>query len=530
MKRIVIAIVIVFVLLISIVISVVIHNIRDRHSGYELDLSLPQKISEESERQLKIGLAKVPITPKVEDTWIDADSNARYEPSKGDSFVDNNGNGEFDAYWLAGFQNNRPAAGIHDDIWARTVIWDNGDLCIALVSIDAIGLFHDDVIEVRKMVAEKKLGIDHVIIAATHSHEVPDLMGLWGPKIYKSGVNDDYLEFVKQQMVLSIATAFENRKPALIKLSRIDSSASDLVRDSRPPQIMDDALHLMQFCDVQSKLPFGILINWGNHPETLGSKNLLITSDFCHYWLKGIEEGIIYENDVKRYGIAGTAIFVNGAIGGLMTSLGCNIYDPWLDISFKEASMEKARAQGYRLADLVLDQIESGEWEIIKNPIMQLRVKTFLFKLENTNFKIGGALGIFHRGFIKFNYLRSEVNLLTIGPAWILTIPGEINPEIVNGGIEVPDGADFPGEAIEVPPLRQLMQGEYNFVIGLANDEVGYIMPKTHWDVEKPYTYGASRPFYGEINSLDPEAGPKLYQEAKSLIEEVKSSYGKTFE
>ena len=108
--------------------------------------------------------------------------------------------------------------------------------------------------------------------------------------------------------------------------------------------------------------------------------------------------------------------------------------------------------------------------------------------------------------------------MLTIGPAWILTIPGEINPEIVNGGVEQPEGADYPGEIIESPPLRSLMRGKYNFVIGLANDEVGYIMPKTHWDTEAPFTYGREKAFYGEVNSLGPETGPTLYKEAKEII------------
>ena len=63
------------------------------------------------------------------------------------------------------------------------------------------------------------------------------------------------------------------------------------------------------------------------------------------------------------------------------------------------------------------------------------------------------------------------------------------------------------------------LQGKYNYVVGLANDEVGYIMPRTHWDTEAPYSYGSQKPFYGEINSLGPEAGPTLHKEVKKLIE-----------
>lgn len=260
-------------------------------------------------------------------------------------------------------------------------------------------------------------------------------------------------------------------------------------------------------------------MNWGNHPETLSADNLQITADFCHYWIDGIERGIIYDDAVKRGGIGGIAIFANGAVGGLMTTLGCSVHDPWLNRNFKRASFDKARAQGFRLADLVLNRIEQPEWDVLKNPTMRLHAETFRFEVQNKRFKLAGLLGIFNRGFIGLSKLRSEVNLLTIGDAWLLTIPGEVNPEIVNGGIESPEGGDFSGDPVEVPPLRKLMQGKYNFVIGLANDEVGYIMPKTHWDTEEPYSYGSRKGFYGEINSLGPETGPTLHREIKNLIE-----------
>ncbi len=523
MKKTFIVIFVVIVILLLLGAGAGLRNTRDRNSGYRLDISLPAKTSAMAAPAgtLKIGVAKAPITPTIEDTWVDANHNARYEPDKGDSYADKNGNGKFDAYWLAGFHNNRPAAGVHDDLWARAVVWDNGNLCVALVVLDAIGFFHDDVIAVRKLVAKSNRDIDHVIVSSTHVHEVPDLMGLWGPKFYRTGVNKDYCTFVQQQAAKAVGLAFASRKPAYIRLAKIDSTAKDLVRDSRPPRVLDDAIHMMQFCDGETDSTFGLLLNWGNHPETLSSENLLVTADFCHYWLDGIEKGIVYDGEVKRPGIGGTAIFANGAIGGLMTTLGVTVHDPWLGKDFKEASFDKARAQGYRLADLVLNAVEHAAWDTLNDPPMRLRAQTFQFKVQNKLFLLGGYLGISHRGFVGLNKMRSEVNLLTIGDAWILTIPGEINPELVNGGIEVPQGADYPEGAVELPTLREMMRGKYNFIIGLANDEVGYIMPKSHWDTEEPYTYGSKKGFYGEVNSLGPETGPTLHRVVKKIIDSM---------
>ncbi|MBN2088964.1 hypothetical protein JW964_05100 [candidate division KSB1 bacterium] len=518
MKKILLIVGASLLIILTLMLSIALYHIRDRHPGYTLNLKLPEKSV--VTKQFRVGLAREKITPVLPDKWVDADNNARFEPEKGDKYIDENQNGKFDAYWLAGFHQNRPAIGVHDDIWARAIVFDDGNIRVALVVLDAIGLFHDDVITIRQMLAAEKLPIDHLIISSTHVHEVPDLMGLWGEKLYTSGVKSNYLKLVQEQTIKAVRDACYACRPAYIKLGRINSTASDLVIDTRPPKILDDAIHLMHFCDLKNDTTLGILMNWGNHPEALGSDNLLITADFCHYWLDGLERGIRYDNQVLREGIGGIAVFANGAIGGLMTPLDCNIYDPWMGKYYEKPTFEKAQALGHRLASLVMDELIEGSWETVQAPQIQLHAKTFEFPLHNITFKIAGAIGLFNRGFIGFSRLRSEINLLSIGDAWILTIPGEINPEIVNGGVENPQGADFAGDPIEFPPIRQLMKGKYNFVIGLANDEVGYIMPKTHWDTEPPYTYRGKKPYYGEINSLGPEAGPTLHREVKKMIDE----------
>ena len=63
--------------------------------------------------------AAVAITPEVPDRWTDINNNAEYEPDKGETFTDGNGNGVFDPVWIAGFGNSRAANGIHDDLWAQ---------------------------------------------------------------------------------------------------------------------------------------------------------------------------------------------------------------------------------------------------------------------------------------------------------------------------------------------------------------------------------------------------------------------------
>ena len=54
-------------------------------------------------------------------------------------------------------------------------------------------------------------------------------------------------------------------------------------------------------------------------------------------------------------------------------------------------------------------------------------------------------------------------------------------------------------------------------IVGLGNDEIGYILPKRQWDEKPPFTYGQTKAPYGEVNSLGPDTGPLLCQAFKEL-------------
>ena len=47
-------------------------------------------------------------------------------------------------------------------------------------------------------------------------------------------------------------------------------------------------------------------------------------------------------------------------------------------------------------------------------------------------------------------------------------------------------------------------------VLGLANDEIGYIIPKRQWDAVAPFASGRSSSQYGEINSVGPDTAGLL--------------------
>src|SRR5262249_55795492 len=139
----------------------------------------------------------------------------------------------------------------------------------------------------------------------------------------------------------------------------------------------------------------------------------------------------------------------------------------------------------------------------------------------NPLFRLALALGLLDRGQPEWNRLRTEIGIITLGDASVACIPGEVYPEIANGGIVHPAGADFDVEPQEVPPLREVMPRRVKFLFGLANDEIGYIIPKSEWDARAPWLFGAADRHYGEISSAGPDVAPALHRQFLAVAKEA---------
>jgi hypothetical protein len=90
--------------------------------------------------------------------------------------------------------------------------------------------------------------------------------------------------------------------------------------------------------------------------------------------------------------------------------------------------------------------------------------------------------------------VTTQVNLLNLGDAQILTIPGEALPNI---GFY----------------LKRKMKGQHNLLFGLTNDAFGYILTKEDWNSFDRYQYITR-------TSLGERTGVILVEEALKLVAE----------
>ncbi|HKW96292.1 MAG TPA: hypothetical protein VJN43_01100 [Bryobacteraceae bacterium] len=455
-------------------------------------LVLPAKAQAVFGPQIRAGAARVEITPSLK----------KYGP-----------------VYMAGFGHNRIATDIHDDLYARCLALSAGGQTVVICGVDSIGLFADDVEKIREEVkkraaAKTKGGAGglSVVVAATHDHQAPDTMGLWGPSEGQSGINEAYNSFVVERVAEAAVNAVRHMTLAVIRLGQAHPSELDgMIHDDRPPEVHDAGVIVLEARRPNGD-SIGTLVNWANHPETLGSKNTLITADYPHFLTTGLE---------ARLG--GVAVFVNGAVGGMQSPLGAVVPDGVTGKPAPENSFLKAEVIGRNVAEIASRAVRNGK--TVNADRVDFQESRIEIPVANQGFQMAAKADLYKgRKKMTAGATDTSVGLVRLwgkGTLFleIALVPGELYPELSVGGVERYAGADFPDAPIE-PPIKKLMAPEFKMLVGLADDEIGYIIPKAEWDEKPPYLNHASEAWYGEVNSVGPEAAPRIAQAFERLLQQ----------
>lgn len=480
------------------------------------------------------GAAVRAITPTLE-PWSDDDGDGKWSP--GEDFEDRDGDGSWDPVWVAGFGNGRAATDVADDVWARALVIEQGDVSLAMVALDLVGLFHTDVIRIRQAAAA--LGFDHVVVATTHNHEGPDTMGIWGPGVTKTGYDADYVSWLIDETVAALSEAKGSARAARIRYGQAE--APHLVNDIREPIVIDQALTAIQLVGADDGAPIATTVVWGNHAEALGASNTSLTSDFPHYLRDELEQAFPQ----------GPALFFNGSLGGLSTTIGIvGCPDEAGEDTCPQGTFERAAYVGRGAAEAAIDALEEAPIDV-EDGQLSLRRNAFLMASTNPKLALAFTFGLLPRTLYDAEtsvaldeeeakaagagpildgsvVLQTELNVIELGPLAIVTVPGELYPELwlespngATGGYqERPDGGDFPEAPILPVLMSALPDGRVPLIINNANDAIGYIIPKPQWDEKAPYAYveegeGAQ---YGEENSLGYDTAPRVVEAFDTLM------------
>ena len=235
----------------------------------------------------------------------------------------------------------RPAQGVHDDIWARAMVFSQGKNVLALVAVDMVGYMHlFGNVARRSIAAQTGIPVHNIIYMATHNHDAPDVIGIW------AGPNDldfDYIAQVNKAMEEAVVKAVGALTPARLKSAtaqvhgcydqktlrfkqgkdcnfpvsfatlnknptQYDMPVNQI--DLRDPMVYNHNVTAMQATDAKTSKVLGTVVNFHDHPEVLGDSNNMISSDYPHYVRQALEQ---------QYG--GTALFLSGTTGSQIGTL-----------------------------------------------------------------------------------------------------------------------------------------------------------------------------------------------------------------
>ncbi len=426
--------------------------------------------------------------------------------------------------WIAGYGTGRKATGVHDPLYVRAVVLSDGRRKIALACADVVGLQYPEVKRIRKHLTD----FYYVMVSSTHNHEAPDVIGIWGRTPAHYGVDPDYLTLVVRRTVEAIRRAEKNLEP--VRAFYGMAEAPSLVGDSRLPIALDPVLRVLVFRRTKDDSLKGVLVQWNCHPEAMESENTLLTADFV---------GPAVDTLKKHYG-APVAYFT-GAVGGLLSTP-----DKMVDArgrTWLPGQWEYTRLYGVAVARLAQKAID-GARPLELTPFA-VSAKPVAVPMTNPRYHLARSLGVLRRPGrvwagepeklgpevgptdpVKKGQqfaVETEVAALKLGQLWVACIPGELYPEMIYGQYQDPvePNVDYPDAPLE-PTVVEIFGNRPFLFIGLANDEIGYLLPKRQWDIKPPFAYGRSKPQYGEVNSVGPEAGPIVMNALKRRAEELK--------
>jgi hypothetical protein len=249
----------------------------------------------------------------------------------------------------------------------------------------------------------------------------------------------------------------DSLQPAALRIASGEAKGA-IAYNYYAPDLYDPRVNVLQIVSLSGQ-PIATLVNYAIHPEVLGSSQGICSPDLI---------GPLYDRLKERGG--GVGIFMNSAQGGMVTadnrrSNGTEVND-W----------SECQRIGNLLADEALRLVASAP--VQKDPALHVAAETVVFPVDS-----GPLLAIMKGSPLGYaadaeGRISTTVNLVNLGTAQILTIPGEALPNI---GYY----------------LKRKMRGQQNFLFGLTNDAFGYILTEVDWNSFQRYDY-ISRTCLGE--------------------------------
>ncbi|MBP7801881.1 MAG: neutral/alkaline non-lysosomal ceramidase N-terminal domain-containing protein [Saprospiraceae bacterium] len=215
----------------------------------------------------------------------------------------------------------RLSTGIHDSIYHRIIVLDDGSTQFFLISTEVCLMSPSEYDHVAGIL-QKKLGIQPVNFwwSVTHTHSapevgVPGLAEAFMGDRYKHPVDTAYTDFIEKSLIEGIQEARQKLEPARLGVgwgysqANINRRAIDV--DGRaslglnPDGPVDRRIGLLRL-EKADRSPLALIVNYPIHGTVLGQENVEISGDVT---------GMVANYVEHQTGVP--VLFINGAAGNL---------------------------------------------------------------------------------------------------------------------------------------------------------------------------------------------------------------------
>jgi neutral ceramidase len=371
----------------------------------------------------------------------------------------------------------QPSIGVHDPVFAKALVMDDGNTKAAVVSCDLLGFTPAFSDELRTRLREEA-GIPHSIVACTHTHSGPAPMGLvdcgdldssWlaeaADKIVQCAVDAQ-----RQMVECRVRCGVGRADVAMNRRAKIGGQTVLLSTvNQRPPEVppgpVDPSLPVAQFIDKQGNA-VAVLFGYACHAVCLGHENRLISADYPGAACAAL----------LRDRVFGLPMFLQGACGDVNPA----VY---------HRSFDSADAVGQAIAGSVADVLRSAQ--TLDASRIRFAERRLELPLKGVDTRVGAV-----------------VSALSCGAFAVATMPGEAFVEL---GMQVRAGSPF----------------KVTFVAGYANGNVGYIPTRSAYE-EGGYEVDSAYYYYGYEAPLAPDAGEMVVTAALECLNECSEGLHET--
>jgi neutral ceramidase len=415
--------------------------------------------------------------------------------------------------WLSGYgSRDKPSDSIVDELYAKSLVLDDGNNAIAIVSADLLWVPLEITSAVRGIVKKKtNIPESNVLVCATHTHFGPKIFAgtKIGPEVPSNTVDKSYVQTLTKKLADSVFLAYKNMQE--VKTGAVKGEIPEIVYNRRPKNN-----------DGSVKMTFSL------SPEVIATKKII----HGHEGFVKVTFTLPPEEPELTFGPIDPEAWVlrvekmNGEIVGSIINFACHAvsgsaYADWFYSISADFPGQTTR---------VVEQVEGGICLFTSGTAGNI---VPIKRGRNERLQIGKALAgevlkrlqfvpaSNHVGLnamkrdIKLpikqtlspdriidadkskKHLTTEIQVLKIGDLYIVGLPGEVLVEV---GLEIKKRTGL----------------ENLFVIALSNDTIGYVCHR------QAYEEGGYEP--GSGTNLAKGAGEIMIKEALNIISQIKQS------